>query len=495
MPHSPHEAFKWFCSAASDPHFKYGAAAQLGLGLCYEKGLGVAIDLDKASQLYESAANSGDATAMVVLGQFYESARGSPDDLIAAAGWYKRASDAGNALAKYCLHSLHLSGKGVRQDRELALDLLRNSAELGLSIAQFELSETLRDADDRSHRFRLLESAANQGHPKAAFELARCYELAIGTAQNYLEALRYYEQAAKSDVPDAMFMMGKFFEEGLGIVSDMQYAEYWYRKGAALDCGSGQIAIGRLCLHGIGLPRDWSQALTWFNKASSNGEKEAHFYLGLCYSQMPGRHQNELLAFQHFQLAHEHKFPLATLELARCFEYGHGCASNPETAVLLYEAASDTCVDAMLELGRIYELGILVPQDERAAEKYYARAAERGNATAQVILDRHASNRASSLRSMISERLVVQASVKGSGKAQYCVGLWYLEGLHGFVRDVPLGVRWLQKAHAQGMRLASAKLASFYLVTDAGALACEAALVRFAAAVWLVCSLSGGAWC
>jgi hypothetical protein len=67
-------------------------AALTAVGEIYEKGLGVAPDLQAAAQWYRRAADKGDRRAQMNLGAMYEQGRGVPKDPAAAVQWYRRAS-------------------------------------------------------------------------------------------------------------------------------------------------------------------------------------------------------------------------------------------------------------------------------------------------------------------------------------------------------------------------------------------------------------------
>ena len=101
-PPNPRKAADWFRESADDAY----APAMVSLAGLYERGRGVAKDLDEAHQLYkkavgryERAAERGDATSMLALGKLYEEGRAVPRDLTEAQDWYRQAAEAGNVEA------------------------------------------------------------------------------------------------------------------------------------------------------------------------------------------------------------------------------------------------------------------------------------------------------------------------------------------------------------------------------------------------------------
>jgi TPR repeat protein len=153
----PLTASGWFEKAAAAGH----VFAMVELAALYERGEGLARDLERARLLYESAASSGDLLARLKLGLLHE--RGGDrsqalvwyraaasmehpgacyrlgqmltadpaetGDLAEAAGWYRTAALRGHAQAQACLGLLYCDGRGVAQDDVLA------HAWLGLAVA------------------------------------------------------------------------------------------------------------------------------------------------------------------------------------------------------------------------------------------------------------------------------------------------------------------------------------------------------------------------
>jgi uncharacterized protein len=88
-----------------------------GLGLLYVRGLGVAQDYAKARELFEKAADKGDATAMANLGLIYRSGLGVAQDSSKAREWYQKAADKGNAAANASPEKLRQGARVVPKGR------------------------------------------------------------------------------------------------------------------------------------------------------------------------------------------------------------------------------------------------------------------------------------------------------------------------------------------------------------------------------------------
>jgi len=66
------------------------------LGVAYEEGEGVAIDLPRASDLYSQACESGEMRGCILLGWMYQEGLGVAVDLERAVSLYQQACDGGN---------------------------------------------------------------------------------------------------------------------------------------------------------------------------------------------------------------------------------------------------------------------------------------------------------------------------------------------------------------------------------------------------------------
>jgi localization factor PodJL len=89
------------------------AMAQYRLAKVYERGEGVAADLNTARQWTERAAAAGNRRAMHDLGVYYARGDGAPLDEAAAFRWFRQAAELGVADSQYNLGVLYQQGRGV----------------------------------------------------------------------------------------------------------------------------------------------------------------------------------------------------------------------------------------------------------------------------------------------------------------------------------------------------------------------------------------------
>lgn len=96
-------------------------------------------DMERAVQLYKSAADRGDLRAMVSLAQLAESGNGLPQNLSQALALYERAAQGGSPDAMINLAIILFEGELAPAEPERGIGLLRLAAEAGSAKAVFNL--------------------------------------------------------------------------------------------------------------------------------------------------------------------------------------------------------------------------------------------------------------------------------------------------------------------------------------------------------------------
>ena len=190
------EAVSWYRMAAEQNH----AAAQCSLGLCYEHGLGVAVDKAEAAAWYRKAAEQGNAQGQCNLAFFCERGIGVEKDLAKAVMLYRKAAEQGHTRAQCNLGLCYANGRGVPMDKAEAAAWYRKSAEKGYDRAQYNLGLCYMHGRgvpmNQEEAVRWYKKAAEQGNAQGQCNLGDCYEYGKGVAANIKEAVRLYTLAA-----------------------------------------------------------------------------------------------------------------------------------------------------------------------------------------------------------------------------------------------------------------------------------------------------------
>ena len=112
------------------------ADAENNLGVCYERGRGVAKDEAEAVKWYRKAAEQNYALAQYNLGVCYATGQGVAKDEAEAVKWYRKAAEQNYLLAQSELDAMYDTGRGVPQDDVAAVEWLGKCAEQGCAASQ-----------------------------------------------------------------------------------------------------------------------------------------------------------------------------------------------------------------------------------------------------------------------------------------------------------------------------------------------------------------------
>ena len=178
------------------------ANAQYNLGVCYERGTGVAIDKREAFKWYMRAAEATEKCAQFALGTCYSQGTGIAVDKCEAVKWYKRAAEAGHTKAQYNLGNMYLNGEGVAVNNSEAFKWYKLAAEVGDADAQYNLGLCYMKGEgidcDTQLAFKWFKLSAEQGNATSQHCLGMCYERGDGVAVDKKESDKWYALAIQS---------------------------------------------------------------------------------------------------------------------------------------------------------------------------------------------------------------------------------------------------------------------------------------------------------
>ncbi len=133
---------------------------------------------------------------------------------------------------------------------------------------------------DNQLSYQYLQLAAEQGHPKAQYELGNLYDLHV---QDKKKALFWYTKAAKQGYPPAQYNIGVKYAKGEGVEQNDKTALIWYEKAANKGDANAQYNLGAAHQLGQGVPINSELAISWFRKAAIQGHGIAQYNIGAIY--------------------------------------------------------------------------------------------------------------------------------------------------------------------------------------------------------------------
>jgi serine/threonine protein kinase/TPR repeat protein len=200
----PLDSFAWYCAAAAknDPEGMTQAGLMLSNGAAGER------DLDKALYYFEKAADQHHPPGLTALGDCYLNGKGVNKDEKHGAELLKEAVEGGDKRAMDLLGTCYSRGLGVEKNPEEAAHLYERSAKLGYfaalgNLGVLYINGTGVKKDDQK-AVELFRTGSDAGDAYCTFQLARCFEGAIGMSTNLAEARKLYARSAKAGYPLAV---------------------------------------------------------------------------------------------------------------------------------------------------------------------------------------------------------------------------------------------------------------------------------------------------
>lgn len=221
-----------YIKAQKDVLALYRAAKQgdtealINLGFCYEQGMGVDKNIERAFRIYLHTAHRGLADAQYAVGVYYYNGIGVAKDESKAIIFLAKSAlqEHDEALNKLGLCYIH--GRGVSKDHDLA-------------AGYFLL-------------------AAEKNNPKAQMNLANCYKNGWGVSENMQLAVFWYHQAFIRGLKESQDKPGILHQEAKqGQVKAQKALGYCYQDGL------------------LGLQKSHRDALYYFQQAASQGDQSA----------------------------------------------------------------------------------------------------------------------------------------------------------------------------------------------------------------------------
>ena len=163
-------------------------------------------DLGKAAELYQKAADQGNADAQVNLGWLYQMGEGVPKDLRKAAELYQKAADQGNARAQFNLGWLYENGWGVPKDLEKQHSFIKKRP-------------TKEQCDWKLNNY---PAAANQEYAPTQSNLGLLYQNGEGVTKDLAKAVELYQKAADQGNAGAQNNLGVLYQNGEGVPKDLE---------------------------------------------------------------------------------------------------------------------------------------------------------------------------------------------------------------------------------------------------------------------------------
>ncbi|POG68334.1 hypothetical protein GLOIN_2v1778331 [Rhizophagus irregularis DAOM 181602=DAOM 197198] len=205
---TPQEFYAWLLNNQNDSNSTFL------LGVFNHFGIEVNVDEQKAFDLYQNVANSGNVFGITSLGYCYVLGIGISVDQQKAFELYQEAANLGNPRGIFSLGYCYDNGIGTNINKQKA--------------------------------FELYQKAANLGNSGGIYNLGCCYKKGIGTDIDKQKAFELYQESANFGNSSAQYNLALMYENGEGIKKDINQATYWYNKSAEQGDQGAQNKLNKL---------------------------------------------------------------------------------------------------------------------------------------------------------------------------------------------------------------------------------------------------------
>ncbi|MEG0470909.1 MAG: tetratricopeptide repeat protein [Solibacillus sp.] len=193
------------------------ARAFYELANSYFEGVGVEASEQLAFYYYGQAAKQHHPDAMNNLADMYLNGEGTELDEEAALSWFLKATSGGVVEAMYTLGMMYEQGIGTQIDEDKAFTFYEMAANGGdseglyrMGMIYFQGELTRNQSYEQAMNW--FGRAADVFHVDAIYNMAYCYEKALGVEKSAQQAIRYYKQAALLGDVASMLKLAELYE-------------------------------------------------------------------------------------------------------------------------------------------------------------------------------------------------------------------------------------------------------------------------------------------
>ncbi|MBP1851377.1 peptidoglycan-binding protein [Rhizobium halophytocola] len=148
-----------------------------------------------------------------------------------------------------------------------------------------------------------LAKAAQDGDPKAMFEVAARYSEGRGVDINLATAASWYQRAAEKGLAPAEYRLANLYEKGSGVPRDIDKARDYYEKAAIKGNASAMHNLAVLYASGSIGTQNYEKAAEWFEKAAQTGITDSQFNLAILYARGNGVQPDLTDSYKWFSIA------------------------------------------------------------------------------------------------------------------------------------------------------------------------------------------------
>ena len=231
-----------------------------------------------------------------------------------------------------------------------------------------------------------------------------------------------------------------------------------------------QFRIGICYSTGNGIGKDMKKAAYWWQLGATQEDPSCQYELGLCYLKGNGVSQNNSKGAALIKSAAQQGMPEAQSKMGILYRDGQGVIQNMQTAILWWtKAAEQDDASAQINLGVCYANGLGVNKDLSKAKYWWGKAAAKGEDVAisnlsKLTKEEKAMNERTFQQPSNSQNTFqqnIEKAKEGDADAEYIIGRCYHNGEY-VTKDELEAFKWYLKSAEQGNAKAQTCLGVYY---------------------------------
>lgn len=297
-----------------------------------------------------AVAEAGNVAAMLSLAADFVAGKKFPPDDVQAAYWFERVLETDTASARertdalLGLGKIHYTGRGVPNDDARAAEYFQRAIDDGNSAYAMAL-------------------------------LGDLYSMGRGVPRDRSRAEQLWQQASTRLGAWGTSTLVWDYERGRGLPVDEALSIAWDRRSIALDGDQGKWSLGKRYAEGRGVPVDADIATEYLSAAIAGGAHWSMLDLALLYARGEALPPCPELSRHWFEEIERLGNTETMTDAAVAILADDRLHAERDRAVrMLIEAAKRGYNEAMLNLGKVYLEGRVVPRDLRRGEAWLRQA-------------------------------------------------------------------------------------------------------------------------
>lgn len=358
---------------------------------------------DEAAELYQKAADEGDAYAMWRLSNAYGNGDGVDWDEAKAMGLLKQSAQAGCEEAKCDLAFAYMFdwvniGKDEEKGKEMLEELIKqtkNTTVLSRYAGLLFFGGGPYE-EDQEKAIRILKTVEDKDNPYYLDLMGAIYTTGTDKIEvDAKKAIEFYTKAFENGRKYSAYRLQSIYTAGYGeIKADKAKRVEWLNRGIESNEIHCMVDMALLSITEDGTYKDMhnpQKAIDLLKRATRHGSGKAFYNMGNLYYEGKYLPKDDKKAYDNWEKAVALKYYEAASNLAYAYIEGVGCEKDEKKGIELYKLAADNGSGfSAYKLYYCYGNGVWgVKKDIEMSKKYLFKAAEYGDAWGCYDLGRH----------------------------------------------------------------------------------------------------------